>query len=317
MQIVKPFSNLFIDLEKVAIIVLDYKGWKDTIECLESLQKIEYPDYLIIVVDNASSDGSIERIKSWAGENSIFVAEYTKEVAEQGGTYELEEELHKYPNDKKIVLIKNNANLGYSAGNNVGIRYSIKKNADAVLIINPDVRIENAQTLTEMVNVMFSDDKIYVVGPNIIDEEGNGQSPLREPSFFEEAVNPFLSAIKKPIRYISPLKSTQPFEVEKVLGSCVLIRTDFLRKINLLDESVFLYCEEPILAAQVKSNDGKIFYVPPITVRHLHKKPQSEMMAYFFKSRLYYLRHYKKYNFFQLTYLTFLYKLLHKYFIKH
>lgn len=302
---------------KVAIIILNYNGWKDTLECLESLQKVDYPNYLTVVVDNASSDGSIEKIKSWAVKNSIFVAEYTKEVAEQGGIMEIEEELQKYPNHKKIILIKNNVNLGYSAGNNVGVRYAIKKQADAVLIINPDVRIENATTLTEMVNVMFSDDKIYIVGPNIIDAEGNRQSPLREPSFFEEAVNPFLSTIKIPISYITPLRATQPFEVEKVPGSCVLLRTDFLVKINLLDEGVFLYCEEPILAAQVKNNNGKIFYLPSITVRHLHKKPQREMMAYFFESRLYYLRHYKKYNFFQLTCLTFLYKLLYKYFLKH
>ncbi len=91
---------------KVGIVVLNYNGWRDTIECLESLQKIDYPDYLIVVIDNASSDGSIEKIKSWASENGVKVVEYEKEVAEQGGIEELEEELQKYPNNKKIVLIK-------------------------------------------------------------------------------------------------------------------------------------------------------------------------------------------------------------------
>ena len=51
---------------KVAIIVLNYKGWQDTIECLESLQQINCPDYQVIVVDNGSNDESVEKIKEWA-----------------------------------------------------------------------------------------------------------------------------------------------------------------------------------------------------------------------------------------------------------
>jgi cellulose synthase/poly-beta-1,6-N-acetylglucosamine synthase-like glycosyltransferase len=90
---------------KVAIIILNFNGWKDTIECLESLQKIDYPDYLMVVVYNDSSDGSIEKIKSWA-EGKVKVVEYEKEIAEQGGIKKLEEELQKYSNDKKIGLIK-------------------------------------------------------------------------------------------------------------------------------------------------------------------------------------------------------------------
>lgn len=297
---------------KVAIIILNYKGWRDTIECLESLQKIDYPDYLIIVVDNASSDGSVEKIKSWAEGRNIKVTEYEKEIAEEGGIKEFEEELQKYPNDKKIVLIKNNANLGYSAGNNVGIRYAIKKDAEAVLIMNPDVRIEAPTTLQKMVDVMFSNDSIYIVGPNIIDVKGNRQSPLREPTFFEECINPFLSAIKKPLNYLLPIKSDKPFEVEKVSGSCIFIRTSFLEKIGLLDENVFLYCEEPILAAQVKEKKGKSFFVPDIVVKHLHNKPSFNHLEIFFKSRLYFLKRYRRYNRLQIFTIMMVHQLIKK-----
>ena len=51
---------------KVAIIILNWNGWRDTIECLESLRQIEYPDYQIIVVDNGSTNGSIDKIHEWA-----------------------------------------------------------------------------------------------------------------------------------------------------------------------------------------------------------------------------------------------------------
>lgn len=299
-----------INLKRIAIIILNYNGWKDTIECLESLQKVEYPDYLAVVVDNGSSDGSIERIKSWAAEKDVKVVEYEKEIAEDGGTKELEEELQKHPNDKKIVLIKNNANLGYSAGNNVGIRYAIKKGAEAILIVNPDVRFDDPEALRKMVNTMFSRADIFVIGPNIIDSEGNRQNPLREPTFIEECINPFLSALKKPLDYLLPIKSDKPCEVEKVSGSCLLIRTSFLKKIGLLDENVFLYCEEPILAAQVIKNKGKIVFVPSVAVIHLHKKPDKLKMRDFFKSRMFYLKHYKKYNVVQLTAIALTHKLM-------
>lgn len=284
--------------KKIGIIVLNYNSWQDTIECLQFLHKIDYLNYFVIVVDNASSDGSVEKIKEWA-DGRIKVIEYEKEIAEQGGVKALEEELQKLPNNKKIVLIKNNTNLGYSAGNNVGIRYAIKKGAEAIFIVNPDVRIDDPEAVRKMVDTMFSRADIFAVGPNIIDSEGNRQNPLREPTFIEECINPFLSALKKPLDYLLPINSDKPFEVEKVSGSCLLIRTSFMKKIGLLDENVFLYCEEPILAAQVKENLGKIYFVSSAVIRHLHRKPSSLQMSQFFKSRLYYLKNYKKYNCFQ------------------
>jgi len=58
---------------KVAIIILNWNGWKDTIECLESVFRNTYPNYQVIVVDNGSTDGSMEKIKAWAdGKQEVF-----------------------------------------------------------------------------------------------------------------------------------------------------------------------------------------------------------------------------------------------------
>ncbi len=61
-------------LPKVSIIILNWNGWKDTIECLESIYQIDYPDYDIIVVDNASKNESIEKIKKYAKGNIEVLA---------------------------------------------------------------------------------------------------------------------------------------------------------------------------------------------------------------------------------------------------
>jgi len=81
---------------EVAIIVLNWNGWRDTIKCLESVYQLDYPDYLTIVVDNGSWDESVKRIKAWAkenlGEGHVFV-EYTRSTALQGGEEEREDAL--------------------------------------------------------------------------------------------------------------------------------------------------------------------------------------------------------------------------------
>lgn len=291
---------------KIGIIILNYNSWKDSIECLESLQKIEYPDYLIVAVDNASSDGSVEKIKSWAERNGIFFAEYDKEVAEQGGTKDLEEDLEKYPNKKKMVMIKNHNNLGYSAGNNVGIRYALCRGADAVMIVNPDIRIEESHALQTIAETLFSRDDIFVAGPKIIGANGDQQSPLKEPTFMKEYIQPFISITLRamglhPKGYLEPVKSMNPCKVEKIAGCCLMIRASFLREIGFLDENVFLYCEESILADQVRTRKGHIYFIPGLTVRHLHRRSSSVLWNEFFRSRKYYLTRYRRYNPFQVA----------------
>lgn len=315
---------------KVAVVVLNYENWRDTVRCLESLQALNYSNYQIIVVDNGSGNRSVDKIKQWADGKlkvdsefvkynphlkPVFYVEYDRKVAESGGMEEYEKELNKYPTNTRLLIIQTGENLGFSGGNNVAIRYALKKNAEAVLIVNPDVIMQSTGSLNEMVETMFSNDDIFIVGPNVVDISGNRQSPLREPNFLEECINPFVFTIKKrlgnrAIGYLDPIKSDKPYEVRKVAGCCFLMRMSFLKKIGLFDERVFLYCEEPILAAQVKNNKGKLFFVPDIIVKHCHRKPSNIYLKEFFKSRQYYLKNYKKYSTIQLWIINITHKLI-------
>ena len=129
----------------------------------------------VIQVFGTNTDPIINGITSDSrevGKGWIFVAikgfitdghNYLSQVISAGAAVIVVEDssvLQKYSNDKKIVLIKNNANLGYSAGNNVGLRYAIKKNIQALLIINPDVRFKQSDGLNKMVETMLSDRNI-------------------------------------------------------------------------------------------------------------------------------------------------------------
>jgi len=143
--------------KSVYIIILNWNGWKDTIECLESIQQLRYRNYRIVLVDNGSEDNSMEHIKAWAAGNTIvksryvkyrsdnknmYIVEYNKNIAEEGGVYRLENELSSLPSHKKLVIIKTNENLGFAGGCNVGIRYALASGADYIWLLNNDTVVE-------------------------------------------------------------------------------------------------------------------------------------------------------------------------------
>ena len=116
---------------KVAIIILNWNGWKDTIECLESVFRNTYPNYQVIVVDNGSEGNDADV---------------------------LEEKYKNY-----IKVIRNKENLGFCGGNNVGIKDAVKNSSEYVLLLNNDTTVE-PNFLDELVKIALRDEKIAIIG---------------------------------------------------------------------------------------------------------------------------------------------------------
>ncbi len=139
-----------LDAEKsprVVVSILNWNGWQDTLECLESVRKLDYPNYLTVVVDNGSWDDSAERMKAWAHENlgaGQVLADYTQEIALQGGDQQTEEALESVPSPARLVLIRNEENLGFTGGNNVAFHYALtgEHPADFVFLLNNDATVD-------------------------------------------------------------------------------------------------------------------------------------------------------------------------------
>ena len=113
---------------KVFIIILNYNNWPDTRQCLASLQKIDYGNFQIVVVDN----------------NSI----------------------KKERLDSNIILIENQQNLGFAGGNNTGINFALGQRAEYILILNNDTTVDR-DFLKHLVKTAQSDQAIAMVGPKI------------------------------------------------------------------------------------------------------------------------------------------------------
>ncbi|EEB73994.1 glycosyltransferase family 2 protein [Thermococcus sp. AM4] len=265
---------------RVSIIILNWNGWMDTVECLESVYRIDYPSYDVIVVDNASQDESIEEIKEYAQgklkvkskffdynpkNKPIKVFELDEEEALKGKfnrpLYE------KYDPDRRIILIKNRDNYGYAGGNNVGIKFALGVlNPKYVLILNPDTVVDPFM-VRGLVGTAEKDKKAGILGPAVLYYDYNGRIDV------VDFVGAFLIPWKgKEIRlgYRRPYSSLpkSPREVDKIEGSCMLVSKEVFHNIGLFDENFFCYWEETDLCIRAKKMGFTILVVPTAKIWH-------------------------------------------------
>ena len=129
---------------RVSIILLNYNGWEDAIECLESVYKITYPNWELILVDNGSVDGSVSKIKEWAAgkipvESMFFEYDAERKPIEYIEVLFYDEEEAKVKVSKeekewdallphqKLSILRIEKNRGFTGGNNIGIEYILRK----------------------------------------------------------------------------------------------------------------------------------------------------------------------------------------------
>lgn len=254
---------------RVSIIILNWNGWKDTIECLESLYRVDYPNYDVIVVDNGSQDESVRKIKEYTkgkikvnskffgynpSNKPIKVFEVTEDEARQGKfnrpLYE------KYDVDRRMILIKNKDNYGFTGGNNVGIKFALSVlNPDYVLLLNNDTVVD-PKFLDELVNIAQKDEKIGVVGPTIY--YYNAPQKVWSPVCWRSA-----DTFKKE----GSVKHTELY------GACLLIRAELFDIAGLFDPNYFLYQDEIDLLYRFKRYC--LLYATPNS-RIWHKEDENE-----------------------------------------
>jgi GT2 family glycosyltransferase len=214
----------------VYIIILNWNGYKETIDCLESLKKINYSNYKIVIVDNGSTDDSVNIIEK------------------------------KHP---EIHLIINKKNLGYCEGNNIGMNYAFKYKPDYILLLNNDV-VVSPNFLEELVNVSECDKKIGLVGPKIYFES------MPDILWFAGGKMDYSTGKAEHIGYLEKDKKQYDdiLDTEYVTGCSVLIRTSIIKKLGGLDNSYFIYYEDIDLDFRLKKAGYKTLYAPKSMIWH-------------------------------------------------
>ncbi|WP_345969907.1 glycosyltransferase family 2 protein [Sulfurimonas sp. HSL1-6] len=143
---------------KVAVVLLNYKGSEDTISCLHSLQKVTYPNYRVVVIDNDSPDDSMKQIQDYL----------QSQIPDDLVVFKsLDEAMSRSDSCAKYTLLQSGQNGGYGYGNNVGIQFALHNGADYVLILNNDIFIPDPGFIEPMVRLCEKDQTLGAVSGKI------------------------------------------------------------------------------------------------------------------------------------------------------
>lgn len=260
-------------VSELAIIILNYISWQETIkeaDLCNSLLHIDYSD--IIIVDNASPNNSAEKLEK--------------------------EQLN-----KNYILLKSNKNAGYAAGNNIGLKYAFKKGYKYAWILNNDIIIDNKHIINDLLDIFKKDDSVAVVNPDIYAPDGHMfNRDTKKPTFFDYTFGM--------IRYRKKGRVTQNLGgytyIYRPQGCCMMVDLKKMDEIDYMDEHTFLYVEEPILAERLlKRNyrcacclDSKIIHNHSTTVKSVFAKNKIIKMNN--ESFKYYLKEYREFNLIQI-----------------
>lgn len=230
---------------RVAIVVLNWNGWPDTLGCLNSVEPVVQIGLArLIVVDNASTDRSVTKIQEW------FKAR-NRRLCEVGCDAQTE-------TDPEYILIHGPRNGGYAAGNNLGILHALTfATTEYVFVLNNDTRIE-PECIQRLIECADQDVRIGIVGSTVIEDRGN----LRIAG--GNKYNPFLT-ISKPAR---ATHNRREWHIDYVAGAAQFIRADTLKRVGLLSEDYFLYFEELDLTRRIKQSGFRIEWCPEAVVYH-------------------------------------------------
>lgn len=215
----------------VYIILLNWNGCQDTIECVESCRKLSYPNFRILIVDNGSKDGSEAILRE------RFLA---------------------------IEFMQTGANLGFAGGNNVGIRHALEHGADYVWLLNNDT-IVDAEALSALVQVAEGDKTVGMVGSKIV-YHGNTLLLWYAGAVLDPLRPHRLHHIG--LREEDRGQYDKVCETGYVTGCSLLARKEMAEKVGLLEDGLFLYFEDSDWNARAKKNGWKIMYAPASRVYH-------------------------------------------------
>lgn len=233
----------------VYIVLLNWNGWSDTVECLESVFKLNYPRFTVIVCDNNSSDNSIQKIEEWACgnlpascKNSDLASLVYPAIPKPLPFISVSslDALNQEEAPAQLILIQTGANLGFAGGNNVGMRYALSHgNCDYVWLLNNDTVVDR-QALSEMIEMVEANpnwgvcgsqlrnywkvSEVHTMGGRRYAPWSGRTFPLREIPNFDDST-----------------KASSPDYVE---GASMLITRKCLDEVGLLEEGYFLYYEE-------------------------------------------------------------------------
>ena len=299
-------------MNRVCVILVNWKTWQDTAECIESLLRADAPGMQIVVVENDSPDDSWEKLNAWArGEVTVEIPADNKlrhlstppaskplqfATGNAGDTQGIQTEA-------PLVLIRSDKNLGFAGGNNVGLRYMLQHGFDYAWLLNNDTVIE-----PDAVQALIRHQQSHG------DHTGITGSKLR--LYHKPEVLQGLGAVFNPKKGTSRIIGAQQEdqgqfdqEAEQItyaIGAAMFVNRKFLEEVGLMSEDYFLYNEENDWSARASRKgwtvgvaaDSVVYHKQGASTGNSPKKSKWAIQALRYKYRgkiLLYKKYYRKY----------------------
>lgn len=273
-------------MDKIGIVILNYKSYHLTIDAIESLVKSRFDNDTQIefyIVDNNSENGSLEMIEEAIKQN-------------------------RFEDNHIFELIQSPANGGYSKGINQGIKKAVENNCDLVATVNPDILVDIDSL--KILHKSMNDLDYAMLGPKIYDHDGHldktcaRRMPTLGGYFFRlgffQKLFPNNIFVRQHYIDIDDVQG-KIIDADVVSGAFMLFNSDVLREIDYFDENTFLYNEEFIIAERLRRFGYKSGVNTGCTVTHLGGGSSQNVVTSKFlidsasDSLDYYMRTYKDY----------------------
>ena len=226
---------------RVAIVVLNYNGLENTIECLESLRKLEHDNHHIelIVVENGSEDGSAEALSKL----------------------------------RDIQLLLSDINLGFSGGANLGIKHALAREANYVLILNNDTIVDRFLVKDMIAATRFGQiisPKIYFAPGFEFHKKRYKKEDLGKVIWYAGGKIDWdnIIGIHIGVDQVDKGQFVKRRQIDLATGACMLVKTEVFEKIGLFDEKYFLYLEDMDFCTRAKKAGFKILFEPKAVLWH-------------------------------------------------
>lgn len=214
----------------VAIIVLNWNGYSHSLICLRSLSQVNYPNLKIILVDNGSVDGSVQKLKD----------EF-----------------------RDVTFLENQNNLGFTGGNNAGIEYALNQEFDHILLLNNDTTVM-PDFLEKLVSLLESYPQAGMVQPLILFEDNKNKIWSAGGKYNSFNGNSITQGDRKNVDNFSLTIS----ELDWATGCCILVSSRLVKEIGLLQNSYFAYFEDVDWSLRARKAGYKILLQPESIIYH-------------------------------------------------
>lgn len=289
----------------VAVIIVNWNGWVDTIECLESVFRNDYPRYRVVVCDNDSMDGSLQHIRAWAdGKLDAAVSPHNtlrgfsfppvpKPVPyRECAPGEAESDGEPTDRHPRLTLLRTGANLGFAGGANVGLRYMLARpmlryawllNNDAV--VSPDALVHLVRRMQARPDAGMCGSTVrYYHTPEMIQALGGAKYWKWLGATWHIGIGQAISA---------PVNGHQvERDLSYVLGASMLVSRSYVEDVGLMSEDYFLFFEELDWAirgreryALVYAPDSLVYHKEGASIGTSWDSKQRSLMAEYFHVR--------------------------------